>query len=367
MRLLLLAPSLETGGAERQLVVLANGLGQRGHHVAVGLFNARGALLEHLNSDVSVLDLGKKGRSDFFWFLFRLRQALRQERPDVIYSFLGVPNLSTLFLKILGPSLPTIWGVRASDMDMSRYDWLARICCVLEARLSRFADRIVVNSNAGKQHAVKRGVPAAAMSVVYNGIDTERLRPDKASGFSLRRQWCPTHGALLVGIVARLDPMKDHQTFLRAAKLALQKNLDLHFVCIGDGPLGDQLKEFGERIGLSRNLTWAGFRPDMPAVYNALDMLCLSSITEGFPNVLGEAMSCSVPCITTDVGDAAHEIGDTGLVVPKGNPEAMAKAILKMAERVRNGDAPDPRSRIKGLFSLERMVVETERILFEVA
>ena len=285
---------------------------------------------------------------------------------SVIYSFLGVPNLATVLLKVLGVRVSIVWSVRASDVDLSQYGWLSRACCSLEARLSRFADHIVVNSNAGRRHSIGQGFSDKAMSVVFNGIDTDRFRPNRASGSWLREQWCSGQGGVLVGIVARLDPMKDHQTFLRAAKLALHQNPDLRFVCIGDGPLGDQLKELGDQLGLSGNIIWAGAHSDMPAVYNALDILCLSSITEGFPNVLGEAMSCGVPCVTTDVGDAAHEVGDTGLVVPKSDSEAMAKAMLKMAKLVRSGNSSDTRMRIEKHFSLERMVVDTERILREV-
>jgi len=366
LKILLLTPSLEVGGAERQLVSLADFLEKRGHDIHVALFRKQGALLEDLPEAVRTHDLKKKGRFDFLGFMLRLRQLVQEIRPDVIYSFLGVPNLATVLLKMLGVRVPIVWSVRASDVDLSQYGWLSRACCGLEARLSRFADHIVVNSNAGREHSMGQGFSHKAMSVVFNGIDTDRYKSDHASGVPLRQQWCPMQEGILIGLVGRLDPMKDHQTFLRAAKLALLKNFNLRFVCIGDGPLSEHLKELSDQLGLSGNLVWAGPHSDMPAVYNALDILCLSSITEGFPNVLGEAMSCGVPCITTDVGDAAHEVGDTGLVVPKSNPEALAEAMLAMAERVRSGDVLDTRARIEECFSLERMVVDTERILSEV-
>lgn len=360
---MLLAPSLEVGGAERQLASLAGCLEKRGHDVHVALFRKKGALLDNLPEAVKTHDLKKMGPSDLFGFMLRLRQLVQQVKPDVIYSFLGVPNLAAVLLKMLGVRVPVVWSVRASDVDLSQYGWLSRACCSLEAVLSRFADHIVINSDAGRKHSIEQGFSDKAMSVVFNGIDTDRFKPHRASGSRLHQQWCPDPHGILFGIVARLDPMKDHQTFLRAAKLAVHENPDLRFVCIGDGPLGDQLKELAEQLGLSRNLVWAGAHSDMPAVYNALDILCLSSITEGFPNVLGEAMSCGVPCITTDVGDAAYEVGDTGFVVPKSNPEALCEAMLAMVGRLEKGAVPDTRSRIVELFSLERMVVDTETIL----
>jgi glycosyltransferase involved in cell wall biosynthesis len=366
MKIVLLAPSLEAGGAERQLVVLANALALRGHDVSVALFRARGSLLGALEPGVSVHDLKKKGRTDLVGFLYRLWRLVRRERPDVIYSFLGVPNLSTIFLKALMPALPVAWGVRASDMDLSRYGALSRLCFFAEMALSRFANRIVVNSEAGRDYVASKGVPDGLITVVPNGFDVECFVPDEAQGATLRRDWGCPDTAVLIGIVARLDPMKDHGTFLRAVKLAMDRDPGLHFVGVGDGPLGDQLEDLGRQLGLSDHFVWAGAHSDMPAVYNALDILCLSSITEGFPNVLGEAMSCGVPCVTTDVGDAALIVGDTGLVVPKRNPEALAEAMVRMAHRVRNGDVPDTRTRIKERFSRERMVLETEKVLLEV-
>ena len=363
LKIVLLAPSLDVGGAERQLISLANGLARRGHDVHVALFRKQGPLLNDLSEHVATHDLKKKGRSDFFGFMLRLRQLVRDIGPDVVYSFLGVPNLATILLKMTGTRTPMVWSVRASDVDLSQYGRLSRICCGLEARLSRFADHIVVNSDAGRAYSIGQGFSPKVMSVVFNGVDTERFRPDRERGLELRREWTTGLEQVLIGLVARLDPMKDHRTFLHAAKQASQENSHLRFVCVGEGPLGGQLKALSGQLGLSGNLVWAGARSDMPSVYNALDMLCLSSITEGFPNVLGEAMSCGVPCVTTDVGDAAHEVGDTGLVVPKRDPEALAQAIVAMAGHVQDGTALETRTRIEERFSLERMVVETERIL----
>jgi glycosyltransferase involved in cell wall biosynthesis len=366
LKILLLTPSLEVGGAERQLVSLAGCLDNREHTVHMALFRKHGALLEELSEAVVTHDLRKQGRFDFFGFMIRLRKLVKDVKPDVIYSFLGVPNLATALLKLSGVRVPVVWSVRASDVDLTQYDWLSRVCGSLEAIFSPLADHIVINSVAGREHFIKQGFSHKALTVVYNGIDSVRFKPDIFSGTPLRQQCCFEKEDILVGIVARLDPMKDHETFLRAARLAKDRDPDLRFVGVGDGPLRGRLEDLSRQLGLCHDLVWAGAHSDMPAVYNALDILCLSSITEGFPNVLGEAMSCGVPCVATDVGDAAHIVGDTGLVVPKRNPEALAEAMVRMARRVRNGEVPDTRTRIVERFSQERMVLETEKILLEV-
>ncbi|QGY38995.1 glycosyltransferase [Pseudodesulfovibrio cashew] len=366
LRVTLLAPTLDRGGAERQLVCLANGLAERGHDVCVALFHKTGGLLSELRTDIRVHDLKKKGRWDLFGFLKRLRTFVGRDRPDVIYSFLGIPNLSTLILKSTGIRIPVVWSVRASDVDLSRYGRLAQVCGVFEARLSRFADHIVVNSNAGMEHAQNTGFCMDKVSVIFNGIDTDRFFPDRANGAALRAQWLSGNNGVLVGMVARFDPMKDHETFFRAAALAAKSESGLRFVCVGEGPLEEKLRALSHRLGLSERVIWAGPHSNMAAVYNALDFICLSSISEGFPNVLGEAMACGVPCVTTRVGDAAYEVGDTGLVVGKGDVQGLAQAIIEMAASAKSEEWPDPRERIVSRFSVKQMIEETIKVLSEV-
>jgi glycosyltransferase involved in cell wall biosynthesis len=204
---------------------------------------------------------------------------------------------------------------------------------------------------------------------VPNGIDLQAFRADRRSGLGLRRQWGVARDERLIGLVARLDPMKDHGTFLAAISAFIDSGCTARFVCVGDGPEDYRrvLQADADRRGLAGHLVWAGSQSDMPGVYNALDLATLTSaFGEGFPNVLGEAMACGVPCVATDVGDAAEIIGDTGMVVPKGDPAALAAAWRQALDRLdKEGDLPGARARerIVARFGVETMIERSEALL----
>ena len=134
----------------------------------------------------------------------------------------------------------------------------------------------------------------------------------------MRLEWGIAECEKLIGQVGRLDPMKDHSTFLKAAALLAHERKDVRFVCVGEGPTGyrDELYSLAKTLGLASRLIWAGSRRDMPAVYNAFDVAVSSSRWgEGLPNVIAEAMACGVPCVVTDVGDSAFVVDKLGVVV----------------------------------------------------
>ena len=362
MKVIFLIRSLNYGGAERQLVLLAEGLHKHGHSVSVAVFYANGPLEKHLHqAGVPVRQLNKRGRWDIHGFLLRLFQLLRKEKPDILHGYLTVPNLFAVILKPLFSRIKIIWGVRASNMDLSRYDWLARLTYWLECRLSRFADLIIVNSRAGFDHAVAHSFPKNKMVVIPNGIDTERFCPDLAERQRVRKEWGVADNEKLIGLVGRLDPMKDHPTFLRAAALLAQARKDVRFVCVGDGPAvyRQQLYVLGKELGLANRVIWAGARADMPAVYNALDVFSSSSYGEGFSNVIGEAMACGVPCVVTDVGDSAWVVGDAGFVVPPKNPSALAQGWQLCLSRDRDELKGKRRLRIIENYSVKQLVEQT--------
>ena len=361
MKIAFLTRSLEVGGAERQLTLLANGLAERGHEVQVGVFYPGGALAADLHGNVTVRQLRKKGRYETVRFLWRTRRWLREFRPDMAHGYLIAPNITLAVLK--GASRPTrvVWGVRASHIDFKRYPrhegWSFR----MGNRLASRADLVVANSHAGaRYHVDHAGYPEATMKVVPNGIDMERFQPDREAGVRFRKTWQIPEGATLIGMVGRIDPMKGYETFLEAAAGA-----NHHFACIGSGPADycSSMQHRADQLGLGERLTWIPSQDDMKAVYAALNLLTSSSSGEGFPNVVAEAMACGIPCAVSDAGDSSRIVGDLGEVVPSGNPVALGEAWDRMLESPPDSEAL--RRSIQERYSLVRMCDATERLYQE--
>lgn len=354
MTILFLIRSLEAGGAERQLVTAARALHQCGHRVAVAVFYGGGRLQSGLSeAGIPVHDLAKGGRWSL-GFLVRLIRLIRTSRPDVLHSYLVVSNLIAVLLKPLFPRLPVVWGIRASAVDFSRFGRLAALTFQAERRLSFLPDLIIYNSEAGRAHHQGLGYPAGRGVVIPNGIDTTAFTPCPERGAALRQVWGIAADTPLIGLAARIDPLKGHDTFLRAAALLRQNRPDARFVCIGGGDesLAGRLRAQADRLGLKQAVIWVGHHGDMPAAYSALDVACLASVTEGFPNVVAEAMACGIPCAVTDVGEAAEVVGDTGRVVPPGDAEALAAAwdaLLAAPDRAAAANAA--RHRIDSLYN----------------
>ena len=369
MRIAFLIRSLNAGGAERQLATLARGLKQRGHNVTVLMFYESNTPLERslVEADVRLVTLGKKGRWDIFGFLYRLYWHLRREPPDILHGYLVVANILVTLMAPLLRGTGIVWGVRASEMDLSHYDWLARATFRLSCWLSHFPDLIIANSEAGRRYHSASGYPPEKIAVVCNGIDTDYFVRDQAAGRSIRIEWGIADGSPLIGLVARLDPIKDHATFLRAAALLISEIPTVRFACVGDGSFEyrTQLTDLTRTLGLMSRITWAGDRTDLPAIYSALDLAVLSSRGEGFPNVLAEAMACGVRVVATDVGDTADIIGSLGTVVPSGDPVQLKEACLA-ALRAGSTSADQLRERIVRSFSLNHLVETTQALLGKV-
>ena len=162
--------------------------------------------------------------------------------------------------------------------------------------------------------------------------------------------------------------MKDHPTFIRAAALTMQTHEAFRFVCVGDGrpDYRRELMELANQLGLADRIIWKGWQADMPSVQNALDIATLcSSNGEGFPNAVGEAMACGVPCVVTDVGDSPILVGETGVVVPLRDPQALADGWNLMLTRLA-AEGPELRAkarcRIVQEFDRDRLAATTSQV-----
>jgi len=284
--------------------------------------------------------LNKKGRWDVIPFIFRLIKVILSKKPSIIHSYLGTSNILITLLKPLFPRLKTVWGVRASNMDLTKYDWLSRFSYWLECRLSKWADLIIINSFAGKTYAMSKGFPANKIAVIQNGIDINKFRPNANSRANIRNKW-KIGNEICIGIVGRLDPMKDHQTFFRAMKYLIsvynQKNIKI--ICVGNGSseYKKSLINLTEELNIEDYIIWQEMTTNVNDLYNGLDMLVSSSLTEGFSNVIAEAMACGVPCIVTDVGDSALIVNNSEYVVPPQSAEALAEACDNMIKKILKG------------------------------
>jgi len=356
----LLVRSLETGGAERQLVELARELHRRGLKVTVGTFYKRGTLLHDLEkAGVPLVDLRKGGRWDLAGFLVRTALAVRKSRPTVVYSFLGGANIVASAVRWFVPPVKMVWSIRASNMDLGRYDWLHGVAYWVERRLSRTADLIISNSYAGRDFAVEHGFPTDRIHIVPNGVDTDRFKPDADARQRQRAAWGLSDQHIAVGVLARLDPMKGHGIFLEAAAQIARQRSDMRFFAIGAGPEEGRLKQHEARLGLGRAMRFTGPSDAPEAALNALDICCSPSDGEGFSNSIAEAMACGVACVVTDVGDSARIVGDTGEIVPPSDSRALGEAILRLAVRLDDDCKQRARDRAADYFSVGAMVERT--------
>jgi glycosyltransferase involved in cell wall biosynthesis len=242
-----------------------------------------------------------------------------------------------------------VWGVRSTSIGGVLPHWRLRILCRLSALMShRVPSAIVCVAEAARLSHIDFGYRADQMHVIANGFDIQALDPSKfdASAARALHGFAPDH--IVVGHVGRYCNEKDHVGFLKAARLALDREPALRFVMAGRAvsPSNPVLMSAIESLRLSGHVRLLGERPDVAAVLRSFDMFCLSSTFEGFPNVLGEAMAMALPCASTDAGDARVLVGDAAEIVPISDPHAMAHALSALARLTRT-TRPAGRSRTR--------------------
>jgi glycosyltransferase involved in cell wall biosynthesis len=365
MKIMFVMRSMAVGGAQRQLCVLCRELVRRGHEISVLLYYGGEPLEAELRDlGVRVVDLKKKGRWHNLGFMARFVAIVRAVQPDVLYANLPVSNLHALLVSRLGVRTAVACGVRASDMTPAPLNWLARLLLWLERRLVLQADVVVVNSREGARW-LSRGRSHANLIVVDNGIEPGRFAYDHEGRRRMRRRWSVGDDTPVVGCVARLDPMKDHPTLLRAFALLRRSHAAARLVCVGtvSEPYASSLKELARQLQLDGAVDWSEQEMCLKALYSAFDVLCLSSAYgEGFPNVLAEAMSCGVPCVATDVGDANRILSAADFLVPARDPQSLAQALAAALAQGRSF-SDERMSKIRAEFSPQKLAEQTELAL----
>jgi len=350
-KILLLIRSLHIGGAERQVVSLAKTISALGTEVHVAV-KVSGGPLENDLADITNVTLHHvpgSGLTGRFLYFLRLRKIIKQNQFDAVYGFMPVPNLALLVARTVRNRPLIAWGVRSSGVDPSQYGGRVRWTMRLEKWLSRFADRVITNSQAALEEYRLNDYPDTKLSHIPNAIDVDRFKPDSAAREKLESELGVSQSNPLIGLFARIHPMKDHLTFLRAARILINDSPNVRFICAGEVSTGyetyeKRIRANATELGLDDHVMWIGPRRDPEYLMAACDLTTLTSDSgEGFPNTIAESMACCTPVVSTNVGDAAVIIGDAGGVVDVKSPEALAEAWGKLldlpaAERRSLGD-----------------------------
>jgi glycosyltransferase involved in cell wall biosynthesis len=370
MRICFLIRQLNEGGAQRQLLELVNGMDRKAHSLTVFTFYPGGIFWDAFAAipGLRLECLGKRGRLDLAGFGFRLIARLRDLKPDLIHGYLIGANLFAALAAPFVPRVRVIWGIRTSEAYSKSEAGYDRRLRGVERWVANLSDRIILNSHAGLSYYAKSGFPIEKMSVIPNGIDMGRFTPDPVSRLQVREELGAGTG-LVIGIVGRLAPVKDHGTFLAAAAIFASRHPDSVFVVAGSGPQDyvAGLKEKARKLGIGDKVRWLGSRKDVERLYPAFDLYASTSLVEGFSNAIAEAMACGVPVVATDAGDSAHIVGPIGVIVMPGQAEGMAAAWEEMLPRLGPELSGRARQRIEREFAIARLVRDTEAIMRNLA
>ena len=290
----------------------------------------------------------------------RLFLLLRRERPAVLQTWLYHSDLLGLLVGKLAGVPAVAWNIRCSTTD-ERYltGMNGRVVRIL-ARISGRPDAVVVNSEAGRTIHEALGYKPRRWEVIQNGFDLSAFRPDPEAYRNVRQELGLSPNATIIGLVARFDPLKDHATFLRAAAALRSIHAETHFVLVGwqvdrdNATLAEQIV----KLGLGDSVHLLGERQDIARLTAAFDVATCSSTGEGFPNIIGEAMACAVPVVSTDVGDAALVVGETGIIVPVKDPGALGAGwgrVLELDPQARADLGAQARKRVSSRFDIDRI------------
>jgi len=329
--------SLNTGGAE---IVLSNLIGRMDEHkyesIVISLSNI-GTIGKNIQkSGVSVYSINmKSGRMSLKGFI-QLIKILRESKVDIVQTWLiHSALLGGLASKISNYNTPIIWSLFQTNLDKDKNKWYTlltiRICGLLSYILPVL---IITDSQKAKEVHSNLGFHSRIFKNIPNGFDLETYKPNLASRVNILNELSLNQDNILVGLFARFDILKNHKGFIESTCFIKNEFHNVHFILVGSGidKFNKTIKYWIKQTKNEDNFHLLGERKDIPTLMASLDILVSPSHGESFPLIVGEAMSCGVPCLVTDVGDCSWMVGDTGIVVKPGSNEELSKGLKKILD-----------------------------------
>ena len=325
--------SLDIGGAETMLSRLIN------HRpnllkstIVISLTNNGkiGRALEEIG--VKVICLEMKNWLSIFKTLLKLKKIIRIERPNIIHTWMYHANIFGGIAAYLAKNQNIIWSIRRSQF--TRKESLSTfIVMKIGAMFSSIIPKSIVHvAESGLKNHQKYGYKSNNTLVIPNGFDLEKLKYDQIVRKKIRNKLNLNDDQILVGSVGRFHVSKGYETLISSSVNVLKVHKNVKYLLIGRN-LDEQnsiLMKWINKTGFAENFIMVGEKQDIPEYMNAMDIFCLPSITEGFPNVIGEAMASGLPCVASRVGDVEKITGDTAILVEPNNNELLSKGLNKI-------------------------------------
>jgi glycosyltransferase involved in cell wall biosynthesis len=370
MRVTHIITDLDTGGAEMMLFNLLAGFNPDTVDSRVISLTGPGVIGDRIGSlGVPVRSLGMKAGLPDPRGIARLIKWLREDPPDLIQTWMYHSDLIGGLGGKFSGNIPVIWGIRNSTLDAQHSKkstiWTVKLCALLSSALPR---QIVTCSETARKIHISLGYAAKKMVVIPNGFRLDTYHPDPAARVSVREELGLERDALLIGLIARFNPQKDHQNFVDAAKLVLNQFPAAHFLLCGEGITWEnpELAGWIYQTGQTENFHLLNLRTDIPRLTAALDLAVSSSAYgEAFPQIVGEAMASGIPCVVTNVGDSLYVIDETGKAVPPRDSRALANEIvnlLSLSSEQRSHLGQLARMRIEDQFDIHSIVLKYEQL-----
>ena len=374
MRVLHVITGLNVGGAEIMLHKIICNLSEKNVESQVISLTDLGKIgrkIEAMGIPVTALGMkrgipGPKG-------LIRLIRHIKKYKPDIIQSWMYHADLLAGLAGWLGGKYPVIWNLRHSNLEPETNKKLtiytAKLCSKLSERLPA---KIICCSEASRREHLKLGYAKHKMTVIPNGFDIKQYQPDEVARIETRKELDIDQETLIVGIVGRYDRQKDFPNFINAAKIISKKRKKLNFVMVGRDVdvKNKELVQLIREAGIEEDVRLLGERDEIWRVICSFDIATSASKNgEGFSNSIGEAMSCGVPCVVTDVGDSGIIVGDTGKVVKSGDSSELAYAweqLIEEGDEGRRERGEKARKRIIAEYSIATIAERYKKLYYEV-
>ncbi|MCT7961878.1 glycosyltransferase [Laspinema sp. D1] len=364
MKIVYIITGLSTHGGEMMLYKLLSHLNREQFEAVVISLQDRGTLGDRIAAvDIPLYTINLKRGKPTPRGIYRLICTVKQIKPDIIQGWMYHGNLAAQLASFFLPhKTPVVLNIQNSLYSLADEKRMTGAVIKISAHVSPQTAAAVFVSRVSQSQHEALGYASPLHCVIPNGIDIWSFKPDTEARSSVRSELGLSDNTLLIGMMARFHPQKDHTNFLQAAALLANERKNIHFLLAGKGVelKNPDLAKMVQVLGLEDKISLLGERGDMTRLNAALDIASLSSsYGEAFPLAVGEAMACAVPCAVTDVGDSGWMVGETGRVVEPHNPQALANAwnsLLNLTIQERKFLGQAARERVEKLFSLDSVV-----------